>query len=179
MLHSGSLQHLLLCHASDWEQAVLSASQLHMLIIETTFKPWLCKNCISTLFPAWVLIVLSPLCKTFGQMDLLEKASARLPYLSQKQSFKGRAVTCHNQVLLRKISHPVSQRVTCFFYFTFESQACCTASLCTGKHPSETCMSFMQLLLLSDLICLWQNLLERIGYLQGDVDEKLEKNCFK
>lgn len=35
ILHSGSLQHLLLCHASDWEEAVLSGSQLCVLIIGT------------------------------------------------------------------------------------------------------------------------------------------------
>lgn len=58
-----------------------------------------------------------PFVQEFWQLDLLEKASARLislPYLSQKQSFEGRAVTCHNQTLLRKISHPVPQSVTCF-----------------------------------------------------------------
>lgn len=70
------------------------------------------------------------MCKSFGQTDLLQKGSARLPYNSQKQLFKGRAVMCHNQTIFRKIP---PQSVVCFFSFTFESQAHCTAPLCTGK----------------------------------------------
>lgn len=78
--------------------------------------------------PAWVLFVLSLLCKSFGQMDLLEKAPARLPYNSQKQSLKERAVTCYNQMLFRMISQ---KNVMCFFPSLLKARL--IAEICTLK----------------------------------------------
>lgn len=97
--------------------------------------------------------------------------------ISLKQSFKGRAVTCHNQMLLRKISPPIPQSVTCFFTSLLKASVIAHLLFAqeSAMYPSEACMSFMQLPLLTDLICFWLNLLERIGYLQGDVNGKLEK----
>lgn len=68
---------------------------------------------------------------------------------------------------LKETLPPCPLSVICFFTSLLKTRLIAQLLFAqeSAMYPSETCMSFMQLLLLTDLICFWLKLSEKIDYL--------------